>query len=333
MSALICVAALFAMSRSSSIAARQSLNPATALHWYKGNTHTHTLNSDGDSTPDDVVRWYREHGYRFLVLTDHNFLTSVDGLNALHGADEQFLVVKGEEVSDVFGDKSLHINGLDISQRIDPQRGSSVTDVLQRNVNAIRKANGVPSINHPNFRWSITVDELRQVENNKLFEIFNGHPQVNNLGGGGVPGMEEAWDAILSSRTLLYGIAVDDAHTFKQPGNPAVAGPGRGWVVVRAPRLEARALLEALERGDFYASTGVELSDYQSSAARITVAVKTTAFSKYRIQFIGKGGKMLREVTDPKASYDIRGDEGYVRARVLESNGQMAWMQPVVVNH
>ncbi|HUE85466.1 MAG TPA: hypothetical protein VMO26_05250, partial [Vicinamibacterales bacterium] len=36
--------------------------------WYKGNTHTHTLNSDGDSTPDDVVRWYREHGYRFLVL-------------------------------------------------------------------------------------------------------------------------------------------------------------------------------------------------------------------------------------------------------------------------
>ena len=30
--------------------------------WFKGNTHTHTLNSDGDSTPDDVVKWYREHG-------------------------------------------------------------------------------------------------------------------------------------------------------------------------------------------------------------------------------------------------------------------------------
>ena len=59
-----------------------------ALRWFKGNTHTHTLNSDGDSTPDDVVRWYREHGYDFLVLTDHNFLTSVDALNALHGADE-----------------------------------------------------------------------------------------------------------------------------------------------------------------------------------------------------------------------------------------------------
>src|SRR5262245_31639973 len=178
--------------------------------WYKGNTHTHTLNSDGDSTPDDVVRWYREHGYQFLVLTDHNFLTSVDGLNALHGADEQFLVVRGEEVTDRLGDKSLHINALGSSSKVDPQGGASVVEVLQRNVDAIRAAAAVPHINHPNFRWSVTADELRQVRNNKLFEVYNGHHTVNNLGGGGVPGTEEAWDAILSSGVLLYGIAVDD---------------------------------------------------------------------------------------------------------------------------
>jgi hypothetical protein len=299
--------------------------------WYKGNTHTHTLNSDGDSTPDDVVRWYRQHGYQFLVLTDHNFLTSVDGLNALHGADEKFVVIKGEEVSDQFDGKPLHMNGLDVNARVAPQGGSSVVDVLQRNAQAIRNANGIPHINHPNFRWAITRAELEQVRTNKLFEVFNGHPQVNNLGGGGVPGMEEVWDAILSNGMLLYGIAVDDAHVFTQPGNPDVSGPGRGWVVVRAPRLEARALLDALERGDFYASTGVELTDYQATAKRITVTVKPTPFSKYRIQFVGKGGRILREITEPTATYDIRGDEGYVRARVIESNGRMAWCQPVQV--
>lgn len=299
--------------------------------WYKGNTHTHTLNSDGDSTPDEVVRWYREHGYQFLVLTDHNFLTSIDGLNALHGADDQFLVVKGEEVTDRLGDKSLHINGLDVNARVPPQGGTSVADALQRNVDAIRRANGIPHINHPNYTWAITRGELQQVRNNRLFEIFNGHPQVNNVGGGGVPGMEEVWDAILSDGTLLYGIAVDDAHMFKQPGNPNVPGPGRGWVVIRAPRLEARSLLEALERGEFYASTGVELGDYQANALKITVKIKATAFSKYRIQFIGKGGRLLREVTEPAATYDIRGDEGYVRARVLESNGRLAWCQPILV--
>lgn len=305
--------------------------PAAAARWYKGNTHTHTLNSDGDSTPDDVVRWYREHGYQFLVLTDHNFLTSTTALNALHGADEKFLVVKGEEVTDQFNGAALHVNGLDINALVPPQGGTSVVDVLQRDVDAIRKADGIPHINHPNFRWAITRAELQQIRNNRLFEIFNGHPEVNNLGGGGVPGLEEAWDAILSSGTRLFGLAVDDAHVFKAPGNPNVAGPGRGWVMVRAPRLEPRAIVEALDRGEFYASTGVELSDYQASAAEMTVKVKATTFSRYRIQFVGKGGRILKEAIEPSAIYTIRGDEGYVRARVLESNGRMAWCQPVFV--
>ena len=58
------------------------------------------------------MRWYREHGYNFVTLTDHNYLTSVDGLNALHGADDKFLVMKGEEVTDRFGNKPMHVNGL-----------------------------------------------------------------------------------------------------------------------------------------------------------------------------------------------------------------------------
>ena len=301
------------------------------LKWYKGNTHTHTLNSDGDSTPDDVVRWYREHGYQFLVLTDHNYLTSVTGLNALHGADEQFLVIKGEEVSDRFGDKPLHINALNLNRLVEPQGGKSVVEVIQRNVDAIRKAEGVPHINHPNFRWAITGDELRQVENNKLYEIYNGHPTVNNLGGGGVPGMEEVWDAILSSGKLLYGIAVDDAHVFKRPWDRNAARPGQGWVSIRAERLTAEALLAALERGDFYASTGVEIQDYQVSNRQVTLKVKAETWSKYRIQFIGKAGRLLKEFTANEAVYEIKGDEGYVRAKVIESNGKIAWLQPVII--
>ncbi len=43
--------------------------------WYKGNTHTHTWWSDGDSPPETVVKWYKDHGYQFLVLSDHNKLS------------------------------------------------------------------------------------------------------------------------------------------------------------------------------------------------------------------------------------------------------------------
>ena len=46
-------------------------------------------------------------------------------------------------------------------------------DTVQRNVDAIRRAGGTPHVNHPNFGWAITADELRQVERYKLFEIYN----------------------------------------------------------------------------------------------------------------------------------------------------------------
>lgn len=313
---------------------RASAQPPRAespVQWFKGNTHTHTVNSDGDSTPDDVVKWYREHGYEFVVLTDHNFLTSIDGLNALHGANQKFLVVKGEELTDPSAGVPLHVNGLDVSREVRAQGGESVVDVLQRTVNAIRAAGGVPHINHPNFGWAITAEQLAQVKNTRLFEIYNGHPLVNNDGGGGVPGLEEVWDRLLSRGIQIYGLAVDDAHYFKQPGNPSVPGPGRGWVYVRAPRLEARALVDALDRGDFYSSTGVVLEDVRSDSRSMTVTVKADAWAKYRIQFIGKNGRLLREVPDTTATYTFDGSEGYVRARVLESNGRRAWVQPIVV--
>ena len=302
-----------------------------AARWFKGNLHTHTVNSDGDSTPDDVVRWYRERDYQFLVLTDHNYLTSVDGLNAVHGADDKFLVVKGEEVTDRFGDKPLHVNGLEVERLVTPTGGQSVVDVVQRMVDGIRAARGVPSINHPNFGWAISPDELGQLQRTRLFEVFNGHPTVNNLGGGGVPSLEETWDRILSSGKMLYGIAVDDAHYFKRPEDPTAPRPGKGWVYVRSPRLEGRALVEALERGDFYSSTGVQMQTVDASTTALSLAVKTEPSSKYRIQFIGRQGRILSDVTTPTASYTFKGDEGYVRAKVLESNGKVAWIQPVPV--
>lgn len=304
--------------------------PST-LNWYKGNTHTHTINSDGDSTPDEVVRWYREHGYHFLVLSDHNFLTPTEGLNQVFGAPGKFLVIKGEEVSDKFKEKPIHLNGLNVKELVAPQHGDSITQIIQNNVNAIRRAEGVPHVNHPNFHWAVSANDLKAVKNLRLFEVYNGHPQVNNLGGGGFPGLEAMWDDILSAGLVLYGIAVDDAHNFKTPGDRSKSTPGHGWVMVRAASLEATAILQALERGDFYASTGVTLRDYQADAKSIKIDIAAEAQSKYTVQFIGQWGKVLKEVTTNPAVYTFDGAEVYVRAKVSESNGKAAWTQPVFI--
>lgn len=203
--------------------------------------------------------------------------------------------------------------------------------MVQKMIDAIRASGAAPSINHPNFGWAISADEMLQLQRTRLFEVFNGHPSVNNLGGGGVPGLEEVWDRMLSSGKLLYGIAVDDAHYFKKPEDKTAPRPGQGWVYVRAARLESRALIEALERGDFYSSTGVELLSLTTTGTAMTIAVKTEPQSKYRIQFIGRQGRVLSEAIGSPATYTFTGDEGYVRAKVIESNGKQAWIQPVAV--
>ena len=308
-----------------------AMTPSQPLQWYKGNTHTHTINSDGDSTPDEVVRWYRERHYHFLVLSDHNFLTEVEGLNSVFAAREKFLVINGEEVTDNFGESRIHINGLNLREVVPPQGGSNAVDTLQRNVDAIRGVGGVPHINHPNFRWSLTADQMRQVRNNKLFEIYNGSPSVNNHGGGGSPGLEAMWDKILSSGKLIYGIAVDDAHHFKGEFSPDRLNPGRGWVVVQAPRLSAAAIMEGLEAGRFYASTGVSLSDLRIDDQGIEIAIQQEPTFKYTTHFIGDGGRLLSKAHGLKARYRFQGGERYVRARVVDSMGTMAWTQPVWV--
>src|ERR1700742_3264754 len=53
--------------------------------WYRGNTHTHTTNSDGDSSPFDVASRYKALGYNFVFITDHNKFTDVNTINGQLG--------------------------------------------------------------------------------------------------------------------------------------------------------------------------------------------------------------------------------------------------------
>jgi hypothetical protein len=137
---------------------------------------------------------------------------------------------------------------------------------------------------------------------------------------------------MLGAGIRIFGVASDDVHQLKQPWAKASARPGQGWVVVRAAALTAESILSALAAGDFYASTGVELSEIQATPQRLTVTVKAQDYARYTIHFIGQGGRVLREATASPATYEIAGNEGYVRAKILDSNGQLAWTQPVFVS-
>ncbi|HSM04165.1 MAG TPA: CehA/McbA family metallohydrolase [Longimicrobiales bacterium] len=297
--------------------------------WLKGNTHTHTTESDGDSPPEEVALWYREHGYDWLVLSDHNVFTDPAAL--AHLVDDTFFLIPGEEVTSGFDGRPVHVNGLDLPGLVEPRRAASLVATLQANVDAIREVDGIPHVNHPNFQWAFGAEELAQVEGDRLLEIHNGHPSVHNQGGGGTPGLEEVWDALLTGGKRIYGIAVDDAHHFQGEFAPDRANPGRGWVAVRAAERTGRSVVTALEAGHFYASTGVELADVVVGPRRLEIDIAPRGDFRYTTVFIGAGGEILGETIEDPAVYELTRDVGYVRAKVVDSMGYAAWTQPVFV--
>ena len=370
--------------------------------WWKGNLHTHSLWSDGDQYPEMIAAWYKEQGYHFLALSDHNILSDHErwipvtknkaGEAALakyvarfgedwverremEGARQvrlkmlsefrplveepgRFLMIQSEELTAKFRSAPIHLNATNVREFIAPRGGNSMVEVMQNNVNAVleqRQRTGVPMfphINHPNFGWAITAEELMQLENDRFFEVYNGHPQVHNAGDELHAGTDRIWDIILSERLaelgkpLLFGLAVDDSHHYHgEPKNDS--RPGRGWVMVRAAKLSAEDLIASLEAGDFYASSGVVLKEVRRKNEEIAIEIEAEPGVSYRTEFIGtrRGydrtrvpilaesgsplritntysqeiGAVLDTVEGNSARYVFKGDEIYVRARVTST--------------
>ena len=290
----------------------------------------------------------------------------------------EFLLMQGEEVTDRWKTAPVHMNAINLRELIKPQGGNSVYEVMQRNMNALaaqRKATGQPMflhLNHPNFGWGVTAEDLMKVKGEQFFEVYNGHPSVRNLGDKTHASTERMWDIINTRRIgelnmkILYGLATDDSHNYHGMAANR-SNSGRGWVMVRALNLEPKALINALESGDFYSSTGVTLKELKQTKEKIAISIAAEKGVSYTIKFIGtrKGydpkskpyilpsgaklrvthrysediGKMLATVKGTKATYRLKGNELFVRAQITSSKAQknaitpnateMAWTQPV----
>lgn len=314
--------------------------PADARQrWYRGNTHAHTTNSDGDCSPYALANWYRLSGYDFIFITDHDYLTEAASLNALLGSQGRFLVIPGAEITDSFGELPVHVNSLNPRYLTPHMSGGSVTETMLRNVNAVRAAGGLPYVAHPSWRNAMTAQHLKALPNYSLFEVFNAGVTSYNYGDGTRPSVEQMWDEVLSTGKPLYGVASDDTHSLTDYNR---APPGLAWVMVRAAALNPDEIVRALARGDFYASTGATITDLKVTNAALILHTEEwysdcegsdDCFPQNStVEFIGRNGRLLKTTTENPAVYRFAGDELYVRARVTNPDGQTAWTQPVFLS-
>ena len=138
--------------------------------------------------------------------------------------------------------------------------------------------------------------------------------------------------------------------------------------MVRALSLTPENIIRALEAGDFYASSGVRLKDVRRAKSKYSVSIDAESGVSYLTRFIGtrKGfnrahepvrdlngeelrvthrysaqvGTIFAEISGDNPIYELKGDEIYVRAKVISSKPkanattpdelEMAWTQPMV---
>ena len=210
----------------------------------------------------------------------------------------KFLLMQAEELTDRFQGVPIHINATNLKNYIPPQGGSSLATVIQNNVNAVieqRKKTGqpmFPHINHPNFGWALKPTDMIQLKGEQFFEVYNGHPAVNNYGDAKHLSTVQIWDIINAYRVgiyklpLMFGLATDDAHNYHQIAI-GKSNTGRGWVMVKAPALSAPSIIEAMEKGDFYSSSGVSLSSIQTTKESFSFKISTEKGVTYKTWFVG----------------------------------------------
>ncbi len=245
--------------------------------FYKACLHVHTTCSDGLGTPEEIKKMYMEKGYSIVAYTDHEVIIPHNDLR-----DENFLPITGAEISvnkNIPGlsyrySKQYHLNILSkdpekrdisfftmsylcwksslpyISEKMKTMEypreynNECVNDILKR-----AKAEGfLVALNHPGLSGQNYMDYA-------YLKGFWG-VEVHNSGSVGLGRVETEQPLIdlLELGERVFPLATDDMH-----GGPDAAYAIGGWSMIKAPSLDYALVMEALERGDFYSSTGPEI--------------------------------------------------------------------------
>jgi hypothetical protein len=327
--------------------ARTSASKLAPLPYLKGQLHMHSSRSgDSHTAPADVLRWYRELGFDFVVFTDHNRAGPPLRSTAP-------LVLPGIELTQNLRDCSppprpgercvFHVNGLLFDGTpafFEPWRPEVLVDrraVYRQALAAAARAGGLAQLNHPNYHHAVDaalLTTLVREDGLRFFEVANGSRDVENAGDATHPSTEALWDAVLSAGGWLYGTATDDAHHYDDAPAVEAAGetasrPGRGFVMVRAT-LDRESLRAALLRGDFYASSGVILEKIESGDGTLSIEVAAASPGLHTFSFIGTGGKLVSRTQGRGARCALAHlPAGYLRAVVEDDRGKKAWVQPI----
>lgn len=274
--------------------------------WLRGNIHTHTTESDGNRSPQEVINIYAEMGYDFLMISDHDRLTNTSGLDP-----KGMILIPGNEIT-AKGPHMLHVNAKSVIRAL-PDR--------QEVIYQIAADGGFAVIAHPN--WKANYDHcnlaiLKKLQGYAGIEIFNGVILYHE----GSELATDKWDRLLAQKRRIWGFAADDSHSDNHRGI--------GWVMVQTTDRTVAGIVEAMHTGRFYSSTGVLVDDIRVEGWTITV--RSANAQMFRVY--GTSGRVLAATKGSEITYTVKpnNDGPYIRVEAYGEGDARAWLQPMFID-
>ncbi|NLN93190.1 MAG: CehA/McbA family metallohydrolase [Candidatus Hydrogenedens sp.] len=269
---------------------------------FRGNLHTHSTLTDGIYSMQEVIDLYGDRNFDFLMLSDHDTLSDPADYD-----DRGMILFPGNEIT-AQGGHLLHVNAKELIQP-DPDR--------QVVLDAIERSGGFAIINHPNWGCRFShwpQKELERLQGYRGIEIYNGVTERAE----GEAQATDRWDMLLTQGRKIWGYGNDDFHIL--------CDLERVWNMVFAESRSAEALLESLERGNFYVSTGLRLDTITVCGNRVSISAPEVEC--YRI--IGDWGAIFATVEGPELSFEADPELpfSYFRIECFGKGTEKAWTQP-----
>lgn len=312
-------------------------------HFYKANLHCHSTISDGKFTPEQLKKHYMEHGYSIIAYTDHyvmipqhqltdeNFLALTGCEMAIHAPDELYKTVgqvchfniialdpekRKQELHHPNKFEEKNAGKYEYDDRFEECPLIYSSENITKMMTTARENGYFVTYNHPT--WSNEhYNEYTNYHGMHAMEICN----YGCLMGGYDDNNAHIYDDMLRAGERIYCIATDDNHCGKDPSDPKFDACG-GFTMIKADKLEYKAIADALIAGNFYASQGPAIEELWfedgnvhlkcSDAKRIFM---TTARRKARLVKAPQGE------TVNEAVFDVAPEDRYVRFTVIDSEG------------
>lgn len=311
--------------------------------FYKANLHCHTTVSDGKMTPEETKEIYKSNGYSVVAFTDHDVMVAHPELN-----DEGFLSLNAYEMEInehtpkkpdsrtchmclialepdnlkqvcfhrlkyLPGNTKNYLEQIEYDKN-EPDYEREYTCECVNDIMKKARENGFfVTYNHPT--WSREGhNEYIRYNFMHAMEIFNSECDIL----GYFEYNEKEYDDMLVHGKRIYCIAADDTHKKE-----ACFG---GYTMIKAEKLEYKAITDALLAGDFYSSQGPEIHNlwFEGDVLHIDCSdVRSIRFNtgiRKAKKFSASEGEVLNT-----AEFEVLPEYKYVRVTITDSSGKSAY--------